>query len=65
MAHNKLRAAFTNPVSGNFLPGATMVDNDVVSERTLQRWAALGYVEKRGMYVLTSKGWRAGLAATK
>ena len=57
MASPLLRTAFTNPVSKDFLPGNTLYHD--ISTSTLTRWLRAGYVERRGLIVLTRKGYHA------
>ena len=57
MASRLLRTAFTNPISKDFLPGNTLYRN--ISTSTLTCWLRAGYVERRGLIVLTRKGYHA------
>lgn len=57
MASQLLRTVFTNPVSRDFLPGNTLYCD--VSDRTISRWLRAGYVERRGLIILTRKGYHA------
>mgnify|MGYP001571332201 CR=1 FL=1 len=55
-----LRRCFSTPGTVDILPGNSMNDyGNYVSDSTIRRWKRLGYIEKRGMFILTQKGYHA------
>lgn len=54
---NKLRHVFSRWPGDIVMPGA--VERQTVSASTWRSWTKRGWVEKRGLYMLTLAGWRA------